>query len=295
MIFIITTEDLILSPINYMGNKGKLLQQLIPLIPTDIDNFIDVFAGSFTVGINAKADNLFYNDICTPLYNLIKYMHENKYEDIKSAMMEVYAKYNPTSYDGYINLRNAYNNSEDKPAIMLYTLIANAFNYEIRFNKKGGYNIPFGYGYTYFSASLEQKLNKFVNVINNKNVQFYNMDYIKFLNSTVSYMTEKSFVYLDPPYFNTSATYNNAWTSEDEIALRTAVDVLIQNNIRFLLSNDASANINLEQWALNRDLNVIHLRRNYNNCVYTKWHGKSDEIAICNYAINFEESDPAEN
>ena len=33
------------SPMNYMGNKYKLLKQLIPLCPKDIDIFVDMFCG----------------------------------------------------------------------------------------------------------------------------------------------------------------------------------------------------------------------------------------------------------
>jgi adenine-specific DNA-methyltransferase len=33
------------SPLNYVGGKYKLLDEIIPLFPTDIDTFVDVFAG----------------------------------------------------------------------------------------------------------------------------------------------------------------------------------------------------------------------------------------------------------
>ena len=39
------------SPIFYMGNKYKLLKQLIPLFPKQCDTFLDLFGGSGVVSI----------------------------------------------------------------------------------------------------------------------------------------------------------------------------------------------------------------------------------------------------
>lgn len=38
-------EDLVKSPLNYVGGKFKLLPQILPYFPNDIDTFYDVFAG----------------------------------------------------------------------------------------------------------------------------------------------------------------------------------------------------------------------------------------------------------
>ena len=39
--------DLIKSPLNYTGGKFKLLPQILPLFPDNIDTFVDLFAGGF--------------------------------------------------------------------------------------------------------------------------------------------------------------------------------------------------------------------------------------------------------
>ena len=56
-------DSYIKSPINYIGNKYKLISQIIPLFPKNINTFIDLFGGSGTVLINTKANNYIYNDI----------------------------------------------------------------------------------------------------------------------------------------------------------------------------------------------------------------------------------------
>lgn len=42
------------SPIFYMGNKYKLLKQLIPLFPKECNTFLDLFGGSGVVSMNYK-------------------------------------------------------------------------------------------------------------------------------------------------------------------------------------------------------------------------------------------------
>lgn len=38
-------ENYIQSPLNYTGGKYKLLKQIVPLFPTNIDIFVDLFGG----------------------------------------------------------------------------------------------------------------------------------------------------------------------------------------------------------------------------------------------------------
>lgn len=44
------------SPIFYMGNKYKLLKQLIPLFPKQCDTFLDLFGGSGVVSMNYQGN-----------------------------------------------------------------------------------------------------------------------------------------------------------------------------------------------------------------------------------------------
>lgn len=38
-------EELIKSPLNYTGGKFKLLPQILPLFPNEINTFVDLFGG----------------------------------------------------------------------------------------------------------------------------------------------------------------------------------------------------------------------------------------------------------
>lgn len=49
---------MIQSPLNYTGGKYKLLPQILPLFPKDIDVFVDLFCGGCNVGINVDCSKI---------------------------------------------------------------------------------------------------------------------------------------------------------------------------------------------------------------------------------------------
>lgn len=65
------------SPLNYIGGKSKILDQILPLFPKEIDNFIDLFAGGCNVGINVNANKVYFNDNLTYLIEMYQTFQEN--------------------------------------------------------------------------------------------------------------------------------------------------------------------------------------------------------------------------
>ncbi|WP_242347307.1 DNA adenine methylase [Mucispirillum schaedleri] len=71
--------EFIESPIKYVGGKYKLLNQIIPLFPEDINRFVDLFCGSGVVGANmmGRAKEVICIDkdvnIIQLLYHIAKY------------------------------------------------------------------------------------------------------------------------------------------------------------------------------------------------------------------------------
>ena len=66
---------MIQSPLNYTGGKFKLLPQILPYFPEDIDIFVDLFCGGCNVGVNIDANTIIYNDLnqnLLYLYNALK-------------------------------------------------------------------------------------------------------------------------------------------------------------------------------------------------------------------------------
>lgn len=62
------------SPLNYTGGKFRLLPQLVPLLPTDIATFHDVFCGGANVLANVTAQHYTGRDIQPDLVRLLAWL-----------------------------------------------------------------------------------------------------------------------------------------------------------------------------------------------------------------------------
>lgn len=296
------------SCINYTGGKFKLLPQIIPLIPDNINTFWDIFCGGCNVGINIEADFIRFNDKMIQLIELYKVLQSidiNEALNIISKVIEEYSlsdtyingynKYSCNSSkglaeynkNGYIKLREDYNKGNIEiitKNIMLYVLSVYGFNNQLRFNKKGNYNIPVGK--RDFNKQVRNNFINFVNKINNSNIFFENKD---FRNINYNEISSTDFVYADPPYLITTASYNEqgGWTTTDEKDLLNILDSLNNRGIKFALSNvlesKGEKNEILLEWS--KKYNVHNLNFNYNNSNYQKKNknNKSMEVLITNY------------
>lgn len=74
------TNEFLKAPLNYTGNKFKLLAQIIPLFPNNIHTFVDLFCGSSTVSLNVGADEIICNDSNSQLIEILKYLQSSDKE-----------------------------------------------------------------------------------------------------------------------------------------------------------------------------------------------------------------------
>ena len=276
------------SPLNYTGGKHKILPQIIPLMPKEIDLFIDLFGGGFNVGINIPAKKIYYNDLCYQVGYLLETLYNESLEDSLSRIDELIDTYklSKENREGFLLLREKFNKEVQTgfyDMYKFYTLICYAFSNQIRFNKSGEYNIPFGKNRG-FNNMLRTKFTEFVNELHNKEIKFTMKDFRAF---KVDDIKVDTYVYCDPPYLNTAATYNvnNGWTINDEKDLRCMLCLMDKKGIRFGLSNNATYNTDLINWAEYNDFTVHHINVNYSNCNYHKKEKPTDdEVFITNYS-----------
>ena len=74
--------EIVKSPLNFTGGKYKLLPQLVPLFPSDIATFVDLFCGGCNVGVNASAKKIICNDIDSNLIGLFSFFKGKSYDDL---------------------------------------------------------------------------------------------------------------------------------------------------------------------------------------------------------------------
>lgn len=290
---------MIQNPISYPGNKNKLLKEIIPLFPRNIDTFFDVFCGSGVVGVNSKAQTIYCNDYNPYTIEVLQYFYDNTFETIIQQLEQIITKYNLTysrtkpkgtyieykheglslyNKTGYNQLKADYNahHTTDK----LVVLLIYGFNHYLRFNSNGEFNVPVGK--VDLSQSIYNNLQMFVNGIKDKTIITSTFDF----REPQIYMQQNALYYFDPPYLITTAPYNIQWGISEERALLDILDCLNAENKHFALSNvflsNGKENLLLKQWAAK--YNVHYLKRQYRNANYQKINiTDTIEVLITNY------------
>lgn len=277
------------SPLNYTGGKSKLLPQILPLFPDKVGTFIDLFCGGCNVGANVNANKVIYNDYMSQIIELFKNWKDTNLEDTIQYIETQIEKFNLTkqNQEGFLELRKQYNEYRDIRD--LFVLVAYAFNHQIRFNSKGEYNMPFGKDRSEYNKNMKTNLINFITRIQEQNSTFLNKSFDEL---KVEEFTKDTFVYADPPYLITVASYNEngGWNEQMEYKLLEYLDKCTENGIKFALSNvlemnDKSNDI-LKKWVQEKGYNIYHLNYTYGNCNYHKLDktvGLTDEVLITNY------------
>lgn len=276
------------SPLNYIGGKHKLLNQIINILPNDINKFVDLFAGGFNVGVNIDAYKIYANDINNYVIEILKTFKEDDTNKILSHIESRIEEFQLSKINeaGFKRFRDFYNQS--KNPLDLYTLICFSFNYQFRFNNNHEYNNPFGRNRSKFSDDLKKKLIRFIDEIKSKNIEFTYSDFEYF---DFSKYSSADLVYCDPPYLITTGSYNDGnrgfkdWNAKQEKKLLELLDGLHNKGVRFALSNVLShkgdTNDILIEWS--KRYTVHRLNYNYSNSSYNTSRGKSEEVLIVNF------------
>lgn len=291
-------KQMISSPMNYIGGKYKLLPQILPLFPNNINTFVDLFCGGCNVGINVSAKKILFNDNLSYLIDLYKQFdclsQEEVFQHIENRIIQF--NLSLTNKEGYLELRKFYN-SEKNP-LDLFVLVAYSFNHQIRFNKAHEFNNPFGKDRSCFNSHMKNNLIDFLNALNNNSVSFTSCNFDEF---DFSELTSSDFVYADPPYLITTGTYNDGkrgftgWNEIQEKKLLSILDSLDERKICFALSNviehRGKENWILKNWINNNNYFVSYLSKNYSNSNYhiiDRNPNSTIEVLITNYIPNIE-------
>lgn len=199
-------------------------------------------------------------------YNLPQFSTDNrKYKGDR----EIYKK-------AYNKLRDDYNKTKQTELLYLLNIFCNS--HMIRFNSNGDFNMPFGNSY------FQNKTKDIILNNNYKNITYLNKS--DFREYADKYYDDDDFVYLDPPYYGTNATYNENlnWSEKDENDLLEFCDMLNDKNIKFGLSNCFKNkdfnNYKIIEWSKKYNIHYFDDFAYYSN---GKGNAKTKEVFITNY------------
>tara|TARA_B100000700_G_scaffold331687_1_gene467083 strand:- start:23916 stop:24788 length:873 start_codon:yes stop_codon:yes gene_type:complete len=238
---ILTNEEskILVTPIKSQGKKTKLVEWIKETMnDMDIknDTFIEPFVGTGAVGFNLDFGKAIFSD---NNMHLINFYNDLKFNNINAQIVKEFLYENgkilKESKDGnyYYDVRNRFNKNPNSLDFLF--LSRAAFNGMMRFNKKGGFNVPFCKKPERYSQTMITKISNQVfwlqNKIRNNDWVFKVSDFRSILNENKN--KKNVIYYLDAPYILRHGDYYNAWTEEDELDLYT---LLKKQEGKFVLS-----------------------------------------------------------
>ena len=271
---------------NYLGNKYRIIGQIQKYFPKDINVMVDLFCGGGDVTINTEAKKHYANDINYQVIDIFREFQNKPIDELLAYIDGKIAEWHLTDTDSeaYLKFREYYNQTRNP--LDLFILLCYSFNNQIRFNSKGEFNMPFGKDRSSFTGDMRINLVKTVQRF--KGVEFSTKSFTDF---DFSVLSEGDFVYADPPYLITWATYNEGWGEAEEYSLYNLLTELDKKGIKFALSNvsehKGQQNDILLKWVSDNGYHLHDIDFNYDNCNYHAQNTDKPtrEVLITNYEV----------
>lgn len=289
--------------IKWVGGKGQLLSEINKLYPVElgknIKKYAEIFVGGgavlFDILSKYKLDEVYISDKNLELINTYKSIRDNVDILIKSlkGMEEQYIPLdNENRKDYYYKKREEYNslkiNSEVnniEKAVLFIFLNKTCFNGLYRVNKKGEFNVPMG-AYKKPKICDEENLKNVSLAL--KKVKIIYADY----RESESFIDEKTFVYIDPPYrpLNITSSFTsyteNDFNDKEQIELAEYINVLNKKGAKIVISNSDPKNNGIDDNFFdelydNYNINRVKATRMLNSNASLR--GAINELLITNY------------
>lgn len=198
--------------LKWVGGKKKIMNDVLPLLKLNFDNYYEPFIGGGSVLFEMinngllKNKKVFVSDINKSLINCYTWIKNDVELLIQTLKRD---EYNNTSKEQYLKLRRRYNEIKnlcevENTALFIY-LNKCCFNGLYRENSLGKFNVPYG-----TPKILNVDFDNLRNI--SRNIQNISFSCTSFENVSPA---SNSLVYCDPPYHKTFSSYNKEDFNED--------------------------------------------------------------------------------
>lgn len=295
----LTLQKVLIPPLKIQGIKSKLVPHIQNLCNLDNSRiYFEPFLGSGVVGFNLAPKKAIFSDTNPHIinfYNAIKngkitkncvinYL-KNEGENLKKYGYEHYlqirARFNEQNIQSTQNLQK---NNKSNPLDFLF-LNRSCFNGLMRFNTRGGFNVPYCKKDNRFAPAYITKIANQIAWVSQKIHQnqweFVCCDFAEILQEA----NAGDFIYCDPPYIDRHSDYFSVWSEAQE---RQLYKILSVTKAKFILStwhsNRYRENIYIKELWSDFDMSVIshfyHLGASESN------RNEIKEALVRNYSIS---------
>jgi DNA adenine methylase len=227
-------KKIFVPPIKSQGIKTKLVDWINANIQgVKYERWVEPFMGTGVVAFNIRPTNAL---LCDSNPHLINFYQALQNKEITSGLVRKHLtsegeKLLNSNGDYYYEVRNRFN-VNSHPLDFLF-LSRSCFNGMMRFNKKGGFNVPFCRKPNRFAQALVTKISNQVEyisqIIDAGKYTFVNQDF----KETLKQIKPTDLVYSDPPYLGRHVDYFDSWTEEEEILLNYGLE---SSKAKYILS-----------------------------------------------------------
>ncbi|MCG8557422.1 MAG: DNA adenine methylase [Proteobacteria bacterium] len=271
--------------VKWAGGKGRILAQLLPLLPPGVRfmRHVEPFAGGAALFFARRPRRALLADVNPSLIAT--------YSSVRDEVENVISALEPLAQahcaDHYYEMRQRYNQQQNLPparraALFIY-LNKTCFNGLYRVNRRGNFNVPAGRyrNPRILNAPLLRTASASLANVELRCVGFESM---------LSLTRPGDFVYLDPPYAPASATANftsyarDGFTSGMQVRLRDVFKELNRRGCRLMLSNSDVSQVR-ELYA-DFHVDTVAAPRAINRDAHRR--GLVSEVVIRNYTVKGE-------
>ena len=219
--------------LKWAGGKTQLLEHLLPKIPKEYNKYIEPFFGGGALFFALKPNNPIIADSNPELINLYRVIAK----DVNSLISELKNLKNEKEFFYHMRRKEFSELSEIEAAARTIFLNKTAFNGLYRVNKKGHFNVPFGY-YKNSKILDEDQLLAASKLLKKTKILLGD-----FKDVLCKHAKKGDFIFLDPPYLPVSKFSDfKRYTKEqfyekDQISLANLVNKLSKKGCNILLTN----------------------------------------------------------
>ncbi|GGA63775.1 site-specific DNA-methyltransferase (adenine-specific) [Neiella marina] len=209
------------SFLKWAGGKFALIEPIVKQLPTGT-RLVEPFVGAGSVFLNTNYEHYWLNDINPDLIDVYRRL-QNSPEQLIEATRPLFTAANNNA-DVYYRLRNEFNQSKSslRRASLFIYFNRHGYNGLCRYNRSGGFNVPFGrYKRPYFP---EQEMQAFA-----AKAHLASFTCLPF-EQVFARVETGDVVYCDPPYAPLSATASftayagNGFSSDEQLKLAECAD-----------------------------------------------------------------------
>ena len=259
--------------LKWAGGKTQLLEYLLPKIPAEYNKYIEPFFGGGALFFALKPENSIIADSNPELINLYRVIAK----DVNSLINELKNLKNEKDFFYDIRRKEFSELSEIEAAARTLFLNKTAFNGLYRVNKKGQFNVPYGY-YKNPKILDEDQLLAASKLL--KKTKILLGDFKDVLSKNAK---KGDFIFLDPPYLPISKYSDfKRYTKEqfyekDQISLANLVNNLSKKGCHILLTN--SNHPLMHELYKEFNIDIYKTKRNINS---KSTNRKGEDIIVSN-------------